>query len=287
VRNDRPASPLVLRATVIASRAVRTFVAAGHMLQHTFEQAVLHGTTPAERQQITIALYDQTKLYADRAPFAWERPWFTTALGDPVATHQRVLVLAGGGGCESELLAGMGWPVVHTDASVALVELARGRLLTHTRVHACLPLTFQQVADHGEGQGVRLPTALHGPFAGVVIGWGALSHLPAVDARSLLAGIGRLAPTAPILASVMAMAPSAPVSRGARWGRHLGRQLAWVRAVTPSVDSADRFYPHVGYAHAWSDESLQTLAAAVDRRWVRDSPDGHAIFGRFLPLEAA
>ncbi len=90
MRNDRPASPLVLRATVIASRAVRTFVAAGQMLQHTFEQAVLHGTTPAERQQITIALYDQTTLYANRAPFAWERPWFTTALGDPsLANHFR------------------------------------------------------------------------------------------------------------------------------------------------------------------------------------------------------
>lgn len=258
-------------------------------LQVALEQTVLHGLSPHEWQHVTLALYQQTGLYADRAAFAWEVPWFDRVLPSP----GRALVVGGGGGAEAVQLAERGWTVHTTDGTGRLAEHAGRRLLSLGDEHHSSQATFAELASW-RLDGGPAPEGWGDPDAGydlALIGWGALSHIPVPSDRvRLLQSLSSLCPAGPILfSSICVGAPGTSRSRsalGMSLGQTAGLALGRLRGLTTPPTNGDRFFAHVGYGHEFSPDELEHLAQQAGLALIMDSGPDTYPHGRFMPQGA-
>jgi hypothetical protein len=147
------------------------------------------------------ATYRQ-RWHAELGLFDFERAAIDTHFPKPPG---RLLVLGTGGGRDGKALQDRGYDVDGCEPVEVLAGRARKVLGADARVVACR-------AEDLDVRGV-----LAGPYAGVVFGWGAWSHLFTADARraALVAARRRVPLGAPVLLS-WPVAPVAGLRNGAR-----------------------------------------------------------------------
>jgi hypothetical protein len=270
--------------------AVQIVTQVSNGLQVGLEHAVLHGLTPQEWQAVTLALYEQTGLYADRAPFDWEGPWFDSVLPEA----GRALIVGGGGGAEAMQLAERGWVVHTTDGTGQLSDHARTRLQELDTAHKSAQVTFEQLAAW-RLDGAARPDAwacadMAESYDVALVGWGALSHIPRQDDRArLLSALGTLCPSGPILFSSICVGATGSARSRSRVGHALGlragKVLASMRGLSSTPAAGDRFFAHVGYGHEFTVPELRGLAMRIGRNLQMDNAPNSYPHGRFVVQE--
>lgn len=205
--------------------------------------------------------------------FAWEEELLSV-----FPEGGRLLLGGAGSGRELTHLAARGFTVVAFEPS-PLVAIASDRAKSDQVL--VVRASYQDLADGVLFQvGPLVDTLREGPFDGVILGWGSLSHLlDSVERSRLLAALRRHSPQAPVVASFLGRRwnesnPASRVTR-ARFNRlkvHLGRS------------SRVKFLGQHGFVYPFTKRELQQLAAdhgyVLDRYDTRPYP--HTLF---MPLE--
>jgi hypothetical protein len=130
---------------------------------------------------------------------------------------------------------------------------------------------FIAAVSHGELN--ALSPLSHRAYDAVILGWGSLTHvLEDAERRALLRACDQLVGNGPILASFWLGRQAAIRSRALTLGAAMGRRLAALRGISASVPPGQVFRTHAGFAHEFTLEEIEALAADCGRRvrWGRD-----------------
>jgi hypothetical protein len=227
-----------------------------------------------EKEALTLRLYNTAseKYAASQGLFAWEASWYAEVL--PPAPG-KILVTAAGRGREVQVLLKHGY-LVHAAEPVAKFAVACADV-------PGIGNFFQ--ADHDDI--IQAVTTGKGPAAemygqtydAVIIGWGGFNHImDAEERQQLLNACHTLAPEGPVLLSFFAEGGQPKLEgRAFQLGRGMGRFLARLRGITPTADANDIFLWHAGFAHCFSEQEIESLAAALGRSATFTAePYGHA-----------
>lgn len=264
--------PLRVRSLIALDRAVEK---TAWLLRTTLGRIVCLAARPAERNTVTAWVYGEERIYrhgsglVDQGLFSWEVEAVRTP---PFPSNGRLLVGGVGGGREMVGLARLGYEVVAFEPS-GLVEgaTAVARDLPDAEV---VRASYADVVAAAQGQPGPMTGLLARDFAGVVLGWGSLSHLVSADERrGLLVALRRLLPWAPVVCSFWSE-PEVDRRRGVE--RAVRRISRWTdRFQEPGL----RFLPHTGFIHLFTRAELEELAAGSGYRiamyW--SGPFAHAL----------
>ena len=122
----------------------------------------------------------------------------------------------------------------------------------------------------------------------MLLGWGSLTHvLDAGERVRLLRALDRLCPRGPILASFWnerfdSAPPPDVANRAYRLGAAAGRTVAALRKL-PGAPAGELFTLHAGFAHRFTNDEIDALAATVGRTVLWDDDDSdypHVTFAR-------
>jgi hypothetical protein len=206
--------------------------------------------------------YRSEPRYRDRAHnlgglVDWER----RAVERHFAGCRRLLVTAAGGGREVLALTGMGFEVVAEECNQALVEIANGLL-----------------EEAGRSASVRQssPDALvatgGAPMDGVIVGWGAYTHIQGRSSRvAYLRQLRRVVREgAPILLSFFERPERAPMMRLVRSTAGIVRTVVGGRPA----ELGDVLDPH--FQHYFRPDELEAELLSADFALVDYSNDGYA-----------
>lgn len=229
----------------------------------------LAGLGESQRDELTRRIYDRpTK--TRRGLFAWEKAWFTRDLPPPPA---HILVGGAGNGREVRWLRAQGYTVLPFEPVEALTRACEG-MLCGTYGDLVAPMTPQ-------GRRFAEQVRAASPFDAVLMGWGSFNHVqPAPLRLAVLKALRDLSP-GPVLTSFFGLEPSAlAVSRAQAWGRRLGSLLA----APQDIDPADIVLPDSGYAHRFSKEEWEGLAAQAGYEPLKLGPEPGYPHGTLWPL---
>ena len=175
--------------------------------------------------------------------FEWEECWFGERLPPAPA---RVLVGACGAGREVVALQRAGYEVHGFEPASSLLALAKSR--------APGAVLWQDAYE------TWLDRADETHYDAVLLGWGSVSHVLAIDhRRALVRHASRLCPTGPVLLSYWARATSPETARARRFGARLGARLGSGSALGAA------YLPNIGFVHMFSSADLEELAVSADR----------------------
>jgi len=122
-------------------------------------------------------------------------------------------------------------------------------------------------------------------YQAAILGWGSYTHVldPAERSR-LLRALVVVCPEGPVLASFFlhrnpGLGP--PASRARELGVAIGRFVARSRNLAPA-NADNTFASHFGFAHTFTQDEIEQLAAQVGRRarWGEDASYPHVAFVR-------
>jgi hypothetical protein len=279
--------PWWLDLTFWVDRAYRAFCAVR-------DEVALSRLSPAAWRRITTerygrhaGLYDHPES-SDRELHGWERAAIDDCFPPPPA---RLLVGGAGAGREVLALAARGYCVAGFEPSIPLYDVLCRRVKDAGVEALALGRggyeELLEVMRMPEGQrsleGELGAIVSAAPYDGVILGWGSVSCVPAVDTREgLLPAVARLCPRGPVLLSFTAAAPR--LGRTARLSsvaRQLLRGLPSSHPVAPG-DELD----HFGFLHAYTDDEIETLAKRAGYRVGRLSHHfyAHAVLVPEAPL---
>lgn len=232
------------------------------------EGVLTSALTTAEKTDLTIALYSaQSKAFANKlAP--WEERWYAQEL--PPAPC-RLLLAAAGFGRELLPLCAAGYTVDAFEPAASHAAILRTRAGDAAETACGSFSDLIAAVSHGELN--VLSQLSQRRYDAVILGWGSFTHvLEDAERRALLRACDRLAGTGPILASFWVGRQSAVRSRALTLGAALGRRLASLRAISATVPPGQVFRTHAGFAHEFTAEEIEALAADCGRRvrWGRE-----------------
>jgi hypothetical protein len=192
----------------------------------------------------------------------WERNWFLRAL-PPAPAH--LLLAAAGNGRELKWLLEAGYDVDAFEPAAqhatALKRGASGRARAERGTFADL------IAAVLQGEPTPLTAFASRRYAAVILGWGSFTHvLDPAERAALLRACIRLVGDGPVLASFWLRGKAEPASRARELGEQLGRRLSTLRGVVSTAPRGQVFRPHCGFAHEFTRDEIEELAAASGRR---------------------
>jgi len=284
-RDLRRGYPTLRRGVVLYARADDLVRRAQDRARRWAEDLLGEALSPDEQADLGVHLYAASPPGAG-APadlWPWERAWFQRRLPLPPAA----LLLGGAGaGREAAALTQLGYRVDAFEPVAALQPRCAAAVGPEGEA---LVGTYQDLAR-------SVLTGEPGPlyrFAGhkyqaVIFGWGSFTHvLEERERQETLVACARLAPAGPILASfwmrgggqAATAGASASASASASGGsdeapsraRQVGRLIARLRGSRANR-ARHAFGTWCGFAHVFSREEIESLAASIDRRvqWEAD-----------------
>jgi len=277
--NPMRQTPLVLPlvAYLRAAARVRRVLDRGDRLAGGFLSAAL---STDERSALGIHLYDVSPAHRGTGLQPWEEAWLRRRLPPPPA---RLFVGGCGAGRELVALAASGYALDACEPAASLCATARARLGDQARVVGCSYEDLSAaILDGADNAAAPLAAAR---YDAVLLGWGSLTHvLDGGERVRLMRALDRLCPRGPILASFWSerfdRAPSA--DRAYRLGAAAGRAVAALRKL-PGAPASELFTLHAGFAHRFTRDEIDALAASVGRavHWDDDDTDyPHVTFAR-------
>jgi hypothetical protein len=227
------------------------------------EELLGEALSPEEQADLGVHLYAAsppgTGAPADLWP--WERAWFQRRLPPAPAP----LLLGGAGaGREAAALTQLGYrvdafePVPALQPRCAAAVGPEGEALVGTYQDLAHAVLTGQPGPLGRFAGRK--------YAAVILGWGSFTHvLEERERHETLVACARLAPTGPILASFWMRGDHAATGAVVSPARQVGRLIARLRGSVAST-ARHAFGTWCGFAHAFSREEIESLAASIDRR---------------------
>jgi hypothetical protein len=257
------------RGVVLYARADDLVRRAQDRARRWAEDLLGEALSPDEQADLGVHLYAASPPGAG-APadlWPWERAWFQRRLPLPPAP----LLLGGAGaGREAAALTQLGYRVDAFEPVAALQPRCAAAVGPEGEA---LVGTYQDLAR-------SVLTGEPGPlyrFAGrkyqaVIFGWGSLTHvLEERERQETLVACARLAPAGPILASFWMRGGGQAADEAVSRARQVGRLIARLRGSRANRER-HAFGAWCGFAHVFSREEIESLAASIDRRvqWEAD-----------------
>jgi SAM-dependent methyltransferase len=225
---------------------------------------------------VTVRIYDE-KQKGRAEPFAWEQIWWATTLPAPPA---RILVGGCGDGREVRTLIKWGYEVSCFDPSI---DSARKCQQANPKAEFVGCFSYEDL--------VSRPQLLQpGPgFDAALLGWCSFSHvLSERDQARLLVLLDSLAPSGPILASILVGSQRHAVPVAEQFGSLIGRLLVRDTAASPARERVG-VGAGFGFVYRFDASHLESLAVSCGRRLeVRlEAGHPHATFwpARSMPVE--
>ena len=226
--------------------------------------------SPQAFHQIHQQQYAAWEKYQDPAYnrsglFSWEQQ----ILGRFFASCQSILLGAAGGGRELLALAQQG---VQVDAFECCPELLAGcqRLAATAGLASRIVLAppDQVPKEFGVYDGVI--------YDGVIVGWGAYTHLASADTRiGFLKQLRRhVQPGGPLLVSFFVRRGE---TRQLRWIFRIARFLRRLQKHTPPVELGDTLCGTFDHYFSQAEIAHELAAAGFQLEWYREEPYGHAV----------
>jgi hypothetical protein len=261
---------LLRRTTALYARTDQALARLLKALRLGAEGVLTSALTTAEKTDLTIALYSaQSKGFASQlAP--WEKRWYEQELP---AAPSRLLLAAAGFGRELLPLCAAGYTVDAFEPAESHATILRTR--AGDAAETVCGSFSDLVAAVCDGELNPLSELSQRRYDAVILGWGSFTHvLEDADRRALLRTCDRLAGHGPILASFWVGRQAAIRSRALTLGSALGRRLASLRGISATVPRGQVFRTHAGFAHEFTAEEIEALAADCGRR-VRWGHEGY------------
>lgn len=236
------------RLLSVTHRASQLTTAASRLV----EGVALGALTDHELSDLTSDRFARGKPTADRL-HPWEGPWLERDLPPAPA---RVLVGGAGRGREVRWLEARGYEVVAFDPA-------------HEPRDGVLRLGYEDLSSDDPGPRAAAVAAIRAaaPFDAVLLGWTSFTHLPGEARRLATLKALRELGDGPLLLSYWHRdGDRLGVGRASRIGRRIGRLVPGARVPERA---ADRVVTQAGYAHLFSDDELDALAAAAGYRCAR------------------
>jgi hypothetical protein len=270
--SPRPVSSYTLlrSATALYARTDQALAQLLKALRLGAEGVLTSALTTAEKTDLTIALYSvQTTGFASELT-AWEKRWYAQELP---AAPSRLLLAAAGFGRELLPLCAAGYTVDAFEPAESHLAILRARAGDAAETVRGSFSDLVAAVSHG---GLNALSQLsQRRYDAVILGWGSFTHvLEHSERRALLRACDRLAGQGPILASFWLGSQTAIRSRALTMGTVLGRRLASLRGISASVPPGQVFRTHCGFAHEFTAEEIEALAADCGRR-VRWGQEGY------------
>ncbi len=202
--------------------------------------------------RLTISSYDRRGTYNAQQIRDWEVDWFAADLPSPPA---RLLVGAAGSGREVAHLEEQGYEVFAFEPASRYVQNANQ---TSRLGRPMLEGSYDDLLDQSSLLQQRL--SAERSFDGILLGWGSITHVPGQDRRiAMFKKLRLLCPRGPLLASFcLAQGRTQP---GLSRARNAGLRVARLLGGSGDDPSMDGISGSHGYAHWFTDEELQELAA--------------------------
>lgn len=225
------------------------------------EETILSVIPPRHRNAITIDIYNQHPLYDRGHAFGpggmydrilpWEQPLFSEP---PFPRCGRILLGAAGAGRELNWLCQRGYVVSAFEPS-ALVHSAREVASAYTGVQVEQGAYSDLVAAIDSTGGPLSRLVSGGPFDGIVLGWGSLSHVWDANERvALFRALRTHSPKAPVAFSFLCASDDAD-RRAARWLCESVRSAYRIVGAPGKPSDSLRFSANHGFgAHLTRDE---------------------------------
>jgi hypothetical protein len=271
---------MLRRSVVLYTRADELVRRAQDRARRWAEELLGAALSPDEQSDLGVDLYAASPpgsgAPADLWP--WERSWFERRLPPSPA---QLLLGGAGAGREAAALTRMGYRVDAFEPVPALQPRCAAAVAPDGEA---LIGTYQDLARSVlNGQpGGPLDRFAGRRYQAVILGWGSFTHvLDASDRQQTLLACARLTPTGPILASFWMRASHATSDEASSEGavaaasgaRRVGQLIARLRGRAAS-DTRHAFGAWCGFAHAFSREEVEALAAAIERRAQWESDPG-------------